>query len=617
MLLKWIELENIRSYVKERIEFPLGTTLLSGDVGCGKSSVLLAVEFALFGIQRGELAGGNLLRHGKPEGSVKLCFEVGGKEVVIFRSLERDKKGVSQGSGWIQISGIRQSKTASELRAMVLELLGYPTEYQTKNPIVFRYTVYTPQDEMKRILFADANERLGILRKIFQIDKYGRIRANAEAIVVRELRAMKRELESLSSDLEQRTIDCETMRGQLEALGKERAQQQVAAEAAAKELCIKSAAVERLSEQIRSLSRVAQAAAMKESMARERKARNQRIANEISELEKRIVSIEKSLGAKPPAPTETEQELAAKRRELEARRSEVISRRSLLESEIRRYKIILEKGRCEFCGQSVAGAHGFAERVSEREQEFARILSEAERIATELSAIERKQAEFRDYSYKLKLYEAGERELREKQAKLRELSDEHERNERDIAAAEEELSRLRTELSKLVGLEAEERKAKAELGKAQLKKTEADKALARTESQIESMTRELGRLEKEIADKRAMRLRIAELSATASWLEQTFIPLMQLMEQTVMATIQQEFNSVFQLWFGILMGSENLSVEVDDQFAPVIMQEGYQTEYQNLSGGEKTAVALAYRLALNKAINTLIESIRTKDLIIL
>ena len=37
----------------------------------------------------------------------------------------------------------------------------------------------------------------------------------------------------------------------------------------------------------------------------------------------------------------------------------------------------------------------------------------------------------------------------------------------------------------------------------------------------------------------------------------------------------------------------------------------------NLSGGEKTSISLAYRLALNKVINDCIENIKTKDLLIL
>ena len=50
MILNSIELENIRSYDKESIEFPRGITLFEGDVGSGKSSVLMGIEFALFGL---------------------------------------------------------------------------------------------------------------------------------------------------------------------------------------------------------------------------------------------------------------------------------------------------------------------------------------------------------------------------------------------------------------------------------------------------------------------------------------------------------------------------------------------------------------------------------------
>jgi recombinational DNA repair ATPase RecF len=33
MILRWLKLENIRSYTNEKIEFPEGSVLLSGDVG--------------------------------------------------------------------------------------------------------------------------------------------------------------------------------------------------------------------------------------------------------------------------------------------------------------------------------------------------------------------------------------------------------------------------------------------------------------------------------------------------------------------------------------------------------------------------------------------------------
>ena len=64
MLLQQLRLQNIRSYLDETIEFPEGTTLLSGDIGSGKSTILLAIEFALFGSSRPELPAESLLRKG-------------------------------------------------------------------------------------------------------------------------------------------------------------------------------------------------------------------------------------------------------------------------------------------------------------------------------------------------------------------------------------------------------------------------------------------------------------------------------------------------------------------------------------------------------------------------
>ena len=40
-------------------------------------------------------------------------------------------------------------------------------------------------------------------------------------------------------------------------------------------------------------------------------------------------------------------------------------------------------------------------------------------------------------------------------------------------------------------------------------------------------------------------------------------------------------------------------------------------DYSFLSGGERTAVALAYRLALDQTINSVLSTVKTKDIVIL
>ena len=117
MILKSVRLNNIRSYVNQEINFPTGSTLLAGDIGSGKSSVLVAIEFALFGLKKGDLSPDSLLRHGKREGSVELNFQIGDKDVRIKRKLKRGKNDIKQEEGYIIINHRKKEATAEELKA--------------------------------------------------------------------------------------------------------------------------------------------------------------------------------------------------------------------------------------------------------------------------------------------------------------------------------------------------------------------------------------------------------------------------------------------------------------------------------------------------------------------
>ena len=81
--------------------------------------------------------------------------------------------------------------------------------------------------------------------------------------------------------------------------------------------------------------------------------------------------------------------------------------------------------------------------------------------------------------------------------------------------------------------------------------------------------------------------------------------------------LYENINESFKDWFDMLMEDETISVRLDDSFSPLIEQNGHDTFIQNLSGGEKTSVALAYRLSLNKVINDFVSNIQTKGLLIL
>ena len=113
MKIKQITLDNIRSYEHQEVNFAEGSTLLSGDIGSGKTSVLLAIEFALFGLQPGQ-RGSALLRNGQKEGGVKIVFEVDGQEIIIERNLKRGKT-ISQETCSIVIEGEKKDLSVTEI----------------------------------------------------------------------------------------------------------------------------------------------------------------------------------------------------------------------------------------------------------------------------------------------------------------------------------------------------------------------------------------------------------------------------------------------------------------------------------------------------------------------
>jgi len=137
------------------------------------------------------------------------------------------------------------------------------------------------------------------------------------------------------------------------------------------------------------------------------------------------------------------------------------------------------------------------------------------------------------------------------------------------------------------------------------------------EKEIQGVKRNIEMINAEIRLKEEAKSKHSYYGELVNWLEKGFIKLTATMEKQVMLNVYHEFNELFKRWFDMIMENETLSVRLDDSFTPVIEQDGYEISVEHLSGGERTAAALAYRLALNKVVNDLMSGIKTKDLIIL
>lgn len=612
MILKSLAMHNIRSYTDIKIDFPLGSTLLSGDIGSGKSTVLMAIDFALFGIRRGEISGSDILRHGRKSGYVRLGFEINGRKFVVQRNLDR-KKSIGQTSGFLVVDGIEFEYMPTELTARILEILGYPMDMRKGNSI-FRYAVYTPQEEMKHILLY-AEDRLNILRNIFNIDKYGRIRENTGHFLS-ELRAMKRELEAFVKDTDLLVEEKKKKEDEASKIFFDIKHYSSLLTDIDRQIEKSRADIERMKKEIDTLMQLKQELSLKESELRAKKSRLSAIDLDISEYSSRIIEMEKTLSVHIERPHIDEQLLASDMRAFEADRDALTRQKALLSDEVKKLREVLEKKVCSFCGQPVHDAHRFAANIDSKSGQLNDIEKGIVEIKNRIEEYQLLKDKWKDYKHKMENRNTIEKHMRDMAARKARYEEERLLLEKDVNKLLHEIERIKPSLERFDDVKGIYESMESKYNELMNEKLGLAKAKSRLEQQREDIMNYIDRLADEIERKQIEKRRIENLNEIMSWLDGSFMNMMEVMEQHVMLALQYEFNTFFQSWFEIII-QNGLSVRIDENFSPVIVQNGFDTAYENLSGGEKTSVALAYRLALNKVINSISEGIKTKDMIIL
>ena len=207
-------------------------------------------------------------------------------------------------------------------------------------------------------------------------------------------------------------------------------------------------------------------------------------------------------------------------------------------------------------------------------------------------------------------------DLNEKRAKISELENNSLKLEKEISEILLKISLLENSIVELRKFDAifEEKKKAFEIAMREERLVEIK--MAELKKEIEFLLGQISELGERIKKAEEMKKQVVYLSEIESWLTKKFIPLVSMIEKNVMIKLKKEFSNLFSEWFSMLV-SETFNVKLDDNFTPVIEQHDYELDYSYMSGGERTAVALAYRLALNQVINSLLSKIKTKDMVIL
>jgi len=167
MIIHSVRLRNFISHRDTFIEFPQGLTVLVGDNGSGKTSILDAVTFALFK-EHSRGRDENLINRAASNAMIQVTFSSGGRAYEITWRLGRGKR--AQATLRDLTSGSMLLVDAGEKTVLpeIERILGIPRE-------VFMSAAYVRQGEMARLLEARPAERKEIISRLLGIEDLERL----------------------------------------------------------------------------------------------------------------------------------------------------------------------------------------------------------------------------------------------------------------------------------------------------------------------------------------------------------------------------------------------------------------------------------------------------------
>lgn len=188
-MIETVRLRNWKTHLDSSFEFGSGTNVLVGPMGSGKSSVMDAICFALFGtfpgLQSRRLSIEEVITN-KPqkaeEAIVELGFSYAGKKYAIERKIKR--KGSTEAKmscGGIHLAGPKPRDVNNAVEKAI-EI----------NYNLFSRAVYSEQNEIDSFLRLTPRDRKAKFDELLDLQKYETVRANAVTSLNR-LKSMARD----------------------------------------------------------------------------------------------------------------------------------------------------------------------------------------------------------------------------------------------------------------------------------------------------------------------------------------------------------------------------------------------------------------------------------------
>lgn len=203
MIIKGIELNNIRSHVNSFIDLNKGITVFSGRTGSGKSTFMMSIAYALFGSDA-NISNESLLRRGSKNGFARIVFSNNNHDYEIMRGVKRVGSNILVDADklWIREDGVKLNIIArtKEFNEKILELLRYPDDVKPRE--LFEITSYAKQDEIRKLIELSSGEREKHIDRVLQLSKYELTYENMRLLINKlgnELSLVKGRISGLSN----------------------------------------------------------------------------------------------------------------------------------------------------------------------------------------------------------------------------------------------------------------------------------------------------------------------------------------------------------------------------------------------------------------------------------
>jgi len=169
-----VEMHGFMRYVGGRqvIQFPPGFTVITGKTGAGKSTILDAITYALYGCTT----------RTDPPSNVKAAdlFQQGGNVRVSFRQRDRRyevRRGFnSRGGSFLDLNqdDAPLGGTIPEKEKMIVNIVGLDYEG-------FKNSTFVRQEEMKELGSEKGSDRLRVFQKLFRLETFEKAQVAAQA----------------------------------------------------------------------------------------------------------------------------------------------------------------------------------------------------------------------------------------------------------------------------------------------------------------------------------------------------------------------------------------------------------------------------------------------------